>query len=168
MDEELQIKIQALLDHELPEAEAREVLSLIARDAGAAAVHTELKNVRRLLAKQDRHIQVPEFREFYWSKIQREIERLEPAPLEQRPSRLWLWLRRSLIPATALAALAVAFLILSPAHPPAPVPSLAAGPEPEQHADAADSGAMTYHDYEAGATLVWLSFPADPDSQKQE
>ena len=163
MNEELQIKVQALLDGELPEAEAREVLSLIARDAEVAALHAELKNTRQALAKFDRHIQVPELRDFYWSKIQREIERLEPAQPVKRPSLLWIWLRRSLIPATGLCAAVLAFLILSPAPAPAPLP-VASGQEPEQTADAADSGAMTYHDYSAKATLVWLSFPADKET----
>ena len=27
----------------------------------------------------------------------------------------------------------------------------------------ADSGAFTYHDYSAGATLVWLSYPAEDE-----
>jgi anti-sigma factor RsiW len=162
MNEELQIKVQALLDGELPEAEAREVLSLIARDAGVAALHNELKNTRQALAKFDRHIQVPELREFYWSKIQRELGRLEPPQPEKRPGFLWIWLRRSLIPATGLCAVVLAFLILSPAPAPAPLP-IASGQEPEQSADAADSGAMTYRDEASGATLVWLSFPAEND-----
>jgi len=165
MDEEIQLKIQALLDGELPEAEARGVLSLIARDAGAAALHAELKNSRQALAKFDRHIHVPETREFYWSKIQREIERLEPPQPVKRPSLLWVWLRRSLIPATALCAAVLAFLILSPAPTPAPAPlAVASNQQPEQTADASDSGAMTYHDYDAGATLVWLPFPADKET----
>ena len=153
MNEELQIKVQALLDGELPEAGAREVLSLIARDADAAALHTELKNTRQALAKYDRHIVVPEFREFYWSKIKGEIERLEPVRREHRSWPVWAWLRRSLIPATALCAAAVAFLIFFPSAPP--------GAEAEQRTAMTDTGAMTYRDYAAGTTLVWLSFPAE-------
>jgi hypothetical protein len=125
-----------------------------------AALHAELKNTRQALAKFDRPIQVPELRDFYWSKIQREIERLEPPQPEKRPSLLWTWLRRSLIPATALCAAVVAFLILNPS--PAPVP-VASREEPGQRADATDSGAMTYRDEASGSTLVWLSFPAEND-----
>jgi anti-sigma factor RsiW len=153
MNEELQIKVQALLDGELPEAGAREVLSLIARDPDAAALHTELKNTRQALAKYDRHVLVPEFREFYWSKIQREIERLEPVRPARRSWPVWAWLRRSLIPATALCAVVVAILVL--------LPSGARGPEAEQRTAMTDTGALTYRDYASGTTLVWLSFPAE-------
>ena len=50
IDQETQLKIQAFLDGELAETEAREITALIARDRDAAALHTELKNTRRALA----------------------------------------------------------------------------------------------------------------------
>ena len=95
MNEELPIKLQALLDGELPETEARAMLNLIARDAEAAALHTELKNTRQALAKFERPIQLPESREFYWSKIAREIERAEPQsePAPRRHGIFSFWRR---------------------------------------------------------------------------
>ena len=78
MNEELALKLQAFLDGELPEDEAREVSSLLARDADAAALHRELKNTRAAVVNFERPIQVPETREFYWSKISKEIERTAP------------------------------------------------------------------------------------------
>ena len=98
-------------------------------------------------------IRLPESREFFWSKIQREIER-QQEPAEERPTRVpWAArLRRFLMPATGLAVIALL----------ATVVSRDSGTS-DSSAETAleDSGAFTYHDYTAGATLVWLSYPAD-------
>ena len=32
---------------------------------------------------------------------------------------------------------------------------------PQMETAAADTGALTYHDYDGGTTLVWLSYPAE-------
>ena len=81
MDYDAQLKLQAFLDGELPEAEASEVANWLARDREAAALLEELRNTRDALAGFEAGIQLPESREFFWSKVQREIQRLEtPAP----------------------------------------------------------------------------------------
>ena len=67
MNEEQQLKLQAFLDGELPEDEAREVVSLIARDEGAKALHAELKHTRQALKSSEANVQLPESREFFWS-----------------------------------------------------------------------------------------------------
>src|SRR6267378_6728212 len=79
MDYDAQLKLQAYLDGELPEAEAREVANWLARDREAAALHTELRNTRQALVGFEVGVELPESREFFWSKIRREIHRLEPA-----------------------------------------------------------------------------------------
>ncbi|MFM2081322.1 MAG: hypothetical protein RL380_13 [Verrucomicrobiota bacterium] len=152
MNEELSFKLQAFLDGELPEAEAREVAALIARDPAAAALHTELKNTRAALAKFDQTITLPETREFYWSKVAREIRRTEPPVEEQvRHSSKSFW-RHALTFATGLAIVTIAlFITTGPRLPLAP----------EAVAAANDSGAMTFRNYESGTTLVWLSYPAE-------
>jgi anti-sigma factor RsiW len=158
MNEELQIKVQAFLDGELSEAEAREISSLIASDADVAALHKELKQTRAALAGFEKRIVLPETREFYWSKIAREIERTEAA--QERPTAepvsIFHWLRRALVPAMGLAVLAVAmFFTLRPGRP--AIAPAAGGME----VASVDSSAMTYRNYESGATLVWLSYPAE-------
>ena len=157
MNEELQIKVQAFLDGELSEAEAREIGSLIASDADVAALHKELKHTRAALAGFERRILVPETREFYWSKIEREIERTEAAqerPAAAEPVSIFHLLRRALVPVAAVAALAVAvFITLRPGQPVAVTGGMEVA--------AVDSGSMTYRNDESGATLVWLSFPAE-------
>jgi anti-sigma factor RsiW len=156
MDHNAQLKLQAFLDGELPETEASEVTNWLARDREAAALLEELRNTRGALAGAETGVRLPESREFFWSKVEREIRRLDaPAAKPARQSYFTLF-RRFLVPASAVAVVLIAGLVLnrsaSPsAHPSATVVETAL----------ADSGAFTYRDYSAGTTLVWLSYPAD-------
>ena len=107
MEYNQQLKLQAYLDGELPEAEAREVANWLARDREAVALLTELRNTRQALAGFEAGFRVPESEDFYWSKIRREIERLEPVEAPVRPAIPWFKrLRGLLIPAAAAAVLA--------------------------------------------------------------
>ena len=159
MDYEVQLKIQAYLDGELPEVEARELANLLARDKEALALHNELRNTRQALSGAEIGIELPESRDFFWSKIKRDIERLDAAaesPAETAPSIFAAW-RRLLIPAGAIAALTVAVLI---ANRP--------GFEGRLEATRTDPGTFVYRDYSGGATLVWLSYPAEEDDSQDQ
>jgi len=153
MNEEQQLKLQAFLDGELSEGEAREVAVWVARDRDATALLAELRNTRQALAGFEADLKVPESREFYWSKIAREIERVEPERQPVQAVSLFAAFRRLLVPATALAALALALILVG-------VQKAAA---PDTEITVADSGAFTYHDYDNGTTLVWLSYPAESE-----
>lgn len=152
MDTDIQLKLQAYLDGELPEAEAREMANLLARDREAVALHTELRNTRQALVGFEIGVELPESREFFWSKIEREIERLEPTASEPTPAPWFASLRRFLVPTAGIALLLMAGL-------------LAFNPTSQRASEmeTADSGAFTYHDDAAGATLVWLSYPAESE-----
>jgi anti-sigma factor RsiW len=153
MDHEAQLKLQAFLDSELPEAEAKQVASWLARDQGAVALLAELRHTRQALAGFETGIRLPESREFYWSKIQREIDLHEAAEARQvaPAAPWWVGLRRYLVPAVAIALVAVAGLMATRAT--APVAGI--------ETSTTDPGAFTYRDYAGGATLVWLSYPAE-------
>src|SRR5512138_813224 len=94
-----QLKLQAYLDGELPEAEARRMTDRLAQDPEAAALLTELRQTTEAVAAFEKEVRLPESREFYWSKIQREIQRqAQPAP-EAATLPDWLAaLRRVLMP----------------------------------------------------------------------
>ena len=152
MDFDSQLKLQAYLDGELPEAEAREVANWLARDREAVALHTELRNTRQALVGAEIGVELPESREFFWSKIKREIQRLESSPPAPQPVPWVARLRRLLVPVAGVALLVVAGLLtLNPAGPAA------------SEMETSDSGAFTYRDDAAGATLVWLSYPAESE-----
>jgi anti-sigma factor RsiW len=156
MDYDVQLKLQAFLDGELPEAEASKVAMWVAGDHEAAALLQELRNTRESLAGFEAELRLPESREFFWSKIEREIQRSKtPAPTVGPVPLLALW-RRFLVPASALALVFVAGIVLT--RPAGPSGRTAAA---EIETALADSGAFTYRDYSSGATLVWLSYAAD-------
>lgn len=155
MNEEQQLKLQAFIDGELPEEEAREISAWLAQDEEAIALSRELRHTRQALKSSVANVRVPESREFYWSKIQREIERLEPAP-RRVPQKSWFqMLRRVLIPAGAVAALAMIGIFAGKQG--WSEVSVSTGTEMVL----ADSNALTYHDYANGTTLVWVSYPAE-------
>ena len=155
MEYDSQLKLQSFLDGELSEAEAREVASWLARDQEAVLLLAELRNTREACAKSEGIVLLPESREFFWSKIEREISRLEqPAVPRERPSLLALW-RRFLVPASAIAALVIITIIA--------VGPLKTSSMPISEAENTDNGAFVYRDDATQTTLVWLSYPAEND-----
>ena len=156
MDYDAQLTLQAYLDGELPEGEASKVANWLARDREAAALLDELRNTQGALAGLEAGLRLPESREFFWSKIQREIQRLEtPAP-KPATTPLFDLLRRFLVPAAALAVVLVGAVLFTWANG-----SFGRAATTGIETALADAGAFTYHDDSAGATLVWLSYPAE-------
>ena len=161
MDYKDQLKLQSYLDGELPEDDRRQVADWLAREPEAAALSAELGQTRAALADFEKEIKLPESRDFYWSKIRREIERQQtPAPLPA-PAPWFYRLRRFLVPATGLAVIALLTLTVT---------RDGGNGTSESSAETAlqDSGAFTYHDDSAGATLVWLSYPAENENAEDD
>jgi len=154
---ERELKLQAYLDNVLPADEAREVANWLARDRDAVALVQTLRATRQALAGFEKEVRLPESREFYWSKIRRQIEQLEIESPQPVAVPWFAQLRRFLVPASGLALLLVAAMVAT---------SNFTGPAGSAGETAlVDSRAFTYRDYDAGATLVWLSYPADRESQ---
>jgi anti-sigma factor RsiW len=152
MKEDLKFQLQAYLDGELPSGEIKAVRDLLAADAAARDLFAELTNTRAALAAHESTIKLPETREFYWSKIQRQIEREEKVIPVANPSPFFVWLRRSLASAVAVAAVFLGVMLvqqqmLTPAY--------------VADSSFADSETFTYRDYDSGTTLVWLTYPAE-------
>ncbi|HVV72261.1 MAG TPA: hypothetical protein VHI52_12300 [Verrucomicrobiae bacterium] len=155
INHEDQLKLQAYLDGELSESDARGVADRLAGDQEAAALVTELRQTHAALAEAEAGVTLPESRQFYWSKIERQIRATQPSSrLQPMPETLASRLRRLLVPLTGLGLVGVAVLVAIRSEPQSNV-----GVE----TSLADSGAMIYHDYSAGATFVWLSYPAEKE-----
>lgn len=163
MNYDAQLKIQAFLDGELPEDEARVVANQLAADREAVALLGELRNTRQAMAGFESQIRLPESREFFWSKIRREIERLEPAaaPVAKEHRSVFGLLRRVLLPVGCVAAAVIAALLILPRNGGSNIPFA-----PVETAFA-DAGALTYRDFSSGTTLVWISYPAENDLSGQ-
>jgi anti-sigma factor RsiW len=154
MEYDAQLKLQASLDGELSEAEGKEVAKWLAQDQEAVLLHSELKNTRQALAAGEKPLQLPESREFFWSKIEREIARTEAAePARPKESLAMRW-RSLLVPISAAAVLGIVILT-------AIQPVESSGPENEVASE--DSNGFVYRDDSNGTTLVWLSYPEEND-----
>ena len=155
MNHKEQLRLQAYLDGELSQKESAEVVAWLAGDQQAAALLTELRQTNDAMAGFEEGIKLPESRDFYWSKIQRQIRAEEQVPPQAATvSPIVVRLRRVLMPLAGVALVAVAALVATQSL----------GPEtPSMETSLADSGAMVYHDYSARATFVWLSYPAESE-----
>jgi hypothetical protein len=153
-DQDIGIKIQAFVDGELTGDELAEIAALAARDPEVHSLVKELKQTRQALAGYEESVELPESREFYWSKIQRQIESL-PVGIEEPQRSPWISLiTRWLVPASCLAALVVAGVVFLEEH--------RAGDGSVNWQAAYDGvNAFTYHDYDEGMTVLWLSYAPD-------
>jgi anti-sigma factor RsiW len=157
MKHDFEIEIQALIDGELSPRQAHRVEARLAQDTEANLLASELRQVRLALVGNEISPALPESREFYWSKSQRQIEREASAPV--RPARLsWAaLLARISLPVAGVAAVAVA-VILQGSHPKFPV---------YDDVSMTDGGmqAVTFHDQTAHMTVVWLQDNNDQNAK---
>ena len=142
---DLELKLQAWLDAELPAAEAEQMRRRAASDPEAARLLAELQYIKTALHQNETAVTVPETRPFYWSQIERRIQR--QASLRPSPGPSWAErLRRWLAPLAGLAALAAALLV---ALNPSATPSL------NQVSDMAEGfQTRTFRDESAGINFV--------------
>ncbi len=98
MNQESELRLQSYLDGELSPREARRVAEWLGRDPEAQALLGELKMARTALADNEPELQLPESREFYWSKIRREAGLLR---------RAWFSWRKYLVPVAGTALVAI-------------------------------------------------------------
>ena len=155
IDLDTQLKLQALLDGELSPSEARPLQALLDQDPDAKALVAELTFTTHALKGAELLVKLPESPEFYWSKIQRQIQAPTPATANQvspLSSLVSAW-RRFLVPAGAVAALGLAVLLSLPNRSLIPAVELAV----------TGANTFTYRDDASRTTLVWVSYPAKND-----
>ena len=155
MRHEDELKLQAYLDEELSGRKSQAVADWLAKDQDAQALLVELRNTSAALEGNEPLIPTPDSREFYWSKIQREIRRLETAP-ESGTLPFFVWLKRKYwVPVGALAilillALGATQLFDWSGLPPYPhITRQVESPSEEM-------GSMTFRSEADRVTIVWL------------
>lgn len=153
MNVEAQLKLQAYLDDELSSEEARQVADWLAQDQEARALCEGLKTVKALVAGNEMEFKVSETREFYWSRIEREINRLTQAEAVEPSASAAAWWLRWLVP-LAGAAVLVALLFSAGRMNPFEPGSLASLQEIET--PLAETSAISFHSQEVGITVVWV------------
>jgi anti-sigma factor RsiW len=158
MDSESQLKLQSFLDGELAESEAAEVARWLAQDQEAASLLLEMRNTRASLVGYDKALQLPESREFYWSKIERQITRLQPESTAAPAVPFWSNFSRLLKRAGAGAAVAAVALIAA-----GQFGWFEGSVVPAAESSLADTSAFSYRDESTRTTLVWFSYPAEEE-----
>ncbi|HEX3721135.1 MAG TPA: hypothetical protein VH595_24555 [Verrucomicrobiae bacterium] len=158
MKHELELKVQAWLDGEASGREAAHLAEWIARDAEAGALAAGLKSVKGSMAGNELPGTTSDSREFYWSKIERQIQREALAPREEALPWFARW-RQFALPLTGVAAL-VFLLTLAVRHVQEPT---------FDEISATDEGmdAVTFHDQSAEMTVVWLQDNSQPSGAEQ-
>jgi anti-sigma factor RsiW len=107
MNVEQQLELQAWVDGELPEAEARRVAAFVQENREAQALVSELRMTSEFLTGNEPEIKLPESGDFHWSKIRREIKREEKAAATPAGSSWTLAWRRLMAPLSGVALIAL-------------------------------------------------------------
>jgi anti-sigma factor RsiW len=153
MNQEVGTKLQAYLDGELTGRDAQEVAALIEGNAEASALFGELQQTSTMLKGNEPEIRPPESREFYWSKIEGQIERLDAAPASGAPA--WVLFFKRHLGALSGVAVAAALVFFIAAQMNIVPPSLLE--EIDNPLD--DVGTFSFRSESQQMTLVWISNP---------
>jgi anti-sigma factor RsiW len=145
------LKVQAYVDDELNPREAREMAARLERDPEARALCTELQSVRSLMAGNELEAKLPESREFFWSKVEREIIRSSAEGAKVSQSKYPWWVR-ILGPAVGFAMLlAVSLPLLRPS-----ILSSRLSAIHEIETPLEETSSISFHSESAGMTVVWV------------
>jgi anti-sigma factor RsiW len=153
MKHEVELKIQGYLDNELAAAEMREIAELISRDPEAHRLYEALVAAKKLLLENEPEHRLAETREFYWSKIEREIRKQAATPEPERTFELgwqswWVRLAGAGAAVALLGTLAVFSLRVNNV--------VFQGYNPQEVESPADMTAITFHSESANMTVVWV------------
>lgn len=146
-----QLKLQAYLDGELSVREARKVADWLAKNAEARSLLTELQYTNAALSGHESELGHPESREFFWSKVQRQIQREDKPQAEAAPVSIFAWLQRRLVPVSGLALLLFVLTITAVQYRGQPASEVG-----EIELASADMGAITFRSQSERMTMVWL------------
>ncbi|MBI3849293.1 MAG: hypothetical protein HY298_03225 [Verrucomicrobia bacterium] len=161
MKHDSQLKLQAYCDGELTARAVRQVETWLAEDNEARLLLAELQNTKAALASGEPDRKLPEAREFYWNKIEREIQRhSQTRPQTGIPVIFTSW-RKFLILATAVAALVGLALLFSSSSRHSTIVQAIARHFHEFESPSEDAHGFTFRDQTTGTTVVWISYVDD-------
>ncbi len=151
--EDVSLKIQACVDGEASAAERSEIERRIAANPAERQLAEGLKAVSALLKANEPVAAVPETREFYFSKIARQIEaekrKAERVPVENTAS--WFqWARKHFVGLAGSGFAALLALALFA------MPGGVGAREGEVDLASDEMGSYTYRDQQQEVTMVWL------------
>jgi len=158
-ENEIQLKVQALVDGELTGREAEVLRQRIDNDAVLQQLHAKLTQMHGLIADSELPRPLPESSDFYWSKISQAIEREECAG--ERTTRsipVSRWLLRWLAPLVGVSAVV---LLLTLRQPTAPDLGIMLSGDHELELSSDEIDVMTYNTDDDSMSIVWLDYSMD-------
>ena len=158
-ENEIQLKVQALVDGELTGREAEELQQRIDDDPALQTLHARLRQMRGLIADSELPRTLPESGDFYWNKIAESIGREERAATRQpRPMSPSRWLMRWFAP---LAGVATLVFLLTLQQPTAPDLGISFSSDHELELSDDEIDVMTYNSDDDSMSIVWLDYSMD-------
>lgn len=151
------LRIQAYLDGELTPEESRSAEVWLQSYPDAQKVLSELRQTNRLLAGNELSATLPETREFYWSKIEREISRHEAKKDVDDAPVLARWWVRFLLPSAGVAILILLALFFAKPL----VTGQLASYFHEIETPLEEASAISFHSQAAAMTVVWIDSEAN-------
>ncbi len=148
MNEETKFKLQAHLDGELSKGEARELSELLSKDAESQSLLAELSFTKAALRGNEIELKLPETREFYWSKIQSDIERGSRETAPRSNAKWWTqaYVQFAGVFAGGCALVMISFIAFHGQ----------AYSTDEVEGTGEEMGSITYHSEKEGMTVVYL------------
>jgi anti-sigma factor RsiW len=166
--EDTKLKLQAGIDGELSQEERVGLERLIASNPEGHRLTEGLTAIRTLLRENKPEHAVPETREFYFSKIARQIEsetrkaELKGAPATQPATfaEFWFgWARKHFVGLSGVGLAACLAIVLFA------MPGGMGGRDGELELASDDMGAYTFRDQQQEVTMVWLYDRKAEDSE---
>ncbi len=156
---EIELKVQALVDGELTGREAETLQQRINDDAKLQQLHARLTQMRGLIADSELPRPLPESGDFYWNKIAETIEHEKRAgerPTPPTPASRWLlrWL-------TPLVGVSAVVLLLTLQQPTAPDLGIMLSGDHELELSSDEIDVMTYNTDDDSMSIVWLDYSMD-------
>jgi len=155
-ENEIELKIQALVDGELTESEAEQMRECMDNDVRLQILYAQLIQTKDLISKYEMPRVLPESGDFYWAKIAQEIGTGEPANQGSNNSLVIKWLFRRLAPLFGIATIALLITLQQPS-----MPDL--GIEIKSDHELLSDGieVMTFNSVDDSVSIVWLDYSMD-------
>ena len=162
----IELKIQALVDDELTELEAGQLREQIESDPELKIVHERLMQIRDLISENEVPYALPATGDFYWTKIVQCIDKKE---LSNHPPNGFLTeikpLFRWLAPLLGCVSVVLFLVVQQPADPDLGI-VLNSDHELELTSDEID--VMTFNSDDDSMSIVWLDYSMDIQNDYME
>ena len=155
-ENEIELKIQALVDGELTEFEARKLRDRIKNDIRLQILHERLTHMKDLISTHEMPRVLPESSDFYWSKIAQEIEVGGSTAQSSAQSLGMKWVFRRLAPVLGIACVALLITLQGPN-----LPDLGIVLDHNHELLTDEIDVMTFNSADDSMSVVWIDYSMD-------